>query len=1012
MISTKYFQALDGDSRTFLSDFIIKSEQYCRVYLYKYNPSGVDGDIDPATGLYIRVLNTPVSADMVDISEWALVNNTIAFYSNPPEGATLVLEVASNSEDLGDIVSGSAVQAAEAFANASETSSIASAASATSSATSATNAANSATASATSATESATSATASAASATASATSATASDSSATDSATSATASANSASSASSSETNAAGSASSASTSASNAATSETNAANSASSASNSATAAATSATQSANSATASASSATEAEGYRDTVVAKEALVNPHYDAIDSAYTNIAAIIDAPNQATTATTQAGIATTQATNASASATAAAGSASEAAGYASVLGYNFEPTVKPTLSLDFANNEHSFYDGIENSFTQAPLDDLVTVSNGSANAYDARGRLAPVSANKARLTFNSETGESEGLLVEEARTNLIDNPSGVGGSLVTLSSADEAPSSLNSPLGSSKSVLLSTIVGNAICYKQYNLSSVVNTDNSYVFSVYVKKASDRYVSIYAGSADDWSTSGISYFDFDTGSFTVGTSFTGDSSIERLIDGWYRLSFTYEKSSVSTSPYLRVSLVDQPDTIVREDTVAIGSVYLWHAQLEQGSFPTSPIPESATFNSRASTATYYDSTGTLQTAAIDEARYTYNPADLTAPHVLMDEVERSNYTEGSDSCYSEWAVGTDYTRELISDNVPYRGDMSVCYYYPNNGVNSFDNDVNNQIVSALPSGTYTLRQRLKAKGSCTSVRFYHQDISSGLSVGGLFYLNGTSDAKIANPITSTGSEAVFDTEVSGYSIYLGDGWHEVYLTFTTLQIIDIKIRSFPYVGTSSLTGDGSSGLYACMSQLEQGSYPTSYIPTTTTAVTRSADNVTYSQSTRVADSVYRDLSGYEFGDEFSVYLEMTTGKSSVSVREVVRFTGDVSSFGEGMQIRTDLDGDINVRLANNGLQVISAGTIGGVSGFCKLVVSWVSGNLVLVVNGQVIIDSQCNWNSSLIKKVLFPTNDLINAKKRSLKIYPKALSEAECMSLTGGA
>jgi len=91
------------------------------------------------------------------------------------------------------------------------------------------------------------------------------------------------------------------------------------------ATNASASATAASNSATAAAASATEAEGYRDTVVAKEALVSPHYDAIDSAYTNIAAIIDAPNQATTATTQAGIATTQATNASASATAAAGSA---------------------------------------------------------------------------------------------------------------------------------------------------------------------------------------------------------------------------------------------------------------------------------------------------------------------------------------------------------------------------------------------------------------------------------------------------------------------------------------------------------------------------------------------------------------------------------------------------------------------------------------------------------------------------------------------------------------
>jgi len=49
----------------------------------------------------------------------------------------------------------------------------------------------------------------------------------------------------------------------------------------------------------------------------------------------------------------------------------------------------------------------------------------------------------------------------------------------------------------------------------------------------------------------------------------------------------------------------------------------------VVVWHAQLEEGTVPTGVIPDATTFTSRASTTTFIDATGTLQTAAIDVAR-----------------------------------------------------------------------------------------------------------------------------------------------------------------------------------------------------------------------------------------------------------------------------------------------------------------------------------------------------------------------------------------------
>ena len=235
------------------------------------------------------------------------------------------------------------------------------------------------------------------------------------------------------------------------------------------------------------------------------------------------------------------------------------------------------------------------------------------------------------------------------------------------------------------------------------------------------------------------------------------------------------------------------------------------------------------------------RSSTATYTGGDGLIKTAATDTPRFDFNATTGECLGLLIEENRTNLITYSHEINNTNFWFGS---RTYISIDSTISPDGSQ-------NADKLVEDVQTGphhryfALSVVNGTTYTLSAFYKAaERSVMSMQIGNQQTP--------FPDSGTYGARFN---LLTGSIIFQGSNVERASIDLvGNGWYKCSITATAVDTAPVQIFIAFLInegGNSSYTGDNTSGIYIWGAQLEVGAFPTSYIPTVASTVTRSADS-----------------------------------------------------------------------------------------------------------------------------------------------------------------
>ena len=367
------------------------------------------------------------------------------------------------------------------------------------------------------------------------------------------------------------------------------------------------------------------------------------------------------------------------------------------------------------------------------------------------------------------------------------------------------------------------------------------------------------------------------------------------------------------------------------------------------------------------------RSSTGTYVGSDGYIKTAAADEPRFDHDPVTGESLGLLIEESRFNRHLNSNISgviIYNPFGSFTKSTDNTIL--TPY-GDFSGVAKITTlkNPVGGFATGRWGSSVGTMAAGTtYTFSFFIKGQQSLVNL------LRAGYQV-----------------FSPTYEESAISVGSLSSQTYPND-WKRYYWTYTPqntqtgIFYLGIQIGNIP-VGTI---------YYTFGFQLEQGSFPTSYIPTSGSAVTRQPDNI------KITGTNFTDFYN---SDEGTIYSEYTYGMLPW------HFANDDESPSQRFFGFSDSSGGIRVGRNTGSYTYLSAPTTGsyGRGDNIKSVAAYDNTNFVVGAFGQVATSGTTNGNTGIDRLLFYQvtSNPDTNGTIKKLLYYPTRLKDTQLQALT---
>lgn len=379
--------------------------------------------------------------------------------------------------------------------------------------------------------------------------------------------------------------------------------------------------------------------------------------------------------------------------------------------------------------------------------------------------------------------------------------------------------------------------STVTPNAVTAPDGTLTAdrVFNpaTNSTFIGNGSITAGTTYTISVYAKAV----TPGIN----DRFTLTMGGGGDNASSQFTATAEWQRFTFTKTPSATDAAPNNNLFINNEGDGFTSD-------VYFWGAQLEEGTTATDYIPTTSTISGAP--------------------RFDHDPATGESLGLLVEE-SRTNLVAYSEA-FNQWT----------QTNVDLNPDQVVA-----------------------PNGTLTADEMLSTSGITGTHRVANAYTFSnaGDKTVSVYVKNKDAETIRINLYNSTDGNVAFAAiDLSDFSVSsgsatvspVGNGWHRISLSGSYSAVYSQLFIQLVKGGGNNFTGDGT-GVYLWGAQLEEGSFPTSYIPTTGSTVTRAADVASISGS---------NFSGWYNQSKGTVFSDVGT-LSSASGRCYVFSNGTVN-------------------------------------------------------------------------------------------------------------